>query len=159
MIRSAIPEDWDSVWLIIGPTIRAGETYSIDRDINEADARAYWMGSDRETFVLEEGGHVLGTYFLRANASGGAAHVANCGYMTTAAAQGRGVARRMCEHSLSHAKARGYRAIQFNFVVSSNERAIGLWESLGFEVVGRLPLAFKHPAQGYIDAFVMFRKL
>jgi ribosomal protein S18 acetylase RimI-like enzyme len=159
MIRSAIPEDWDAVWSIIGPVIRAGETYSIDRDISEADAREYWMGSDRETFVLEEAGDALGTYYMCANASGGGDHVSNCGYMTAAAAQGRGVARRMCEHSLSHAKARGYRAIQFNFVVSSNERAIGLWESLGFEVVGRLPLAFKHPSQGYIDALIMYRTL
>jgi ribosomal protein S18 acetylase RimI-like enzyme len=65
----------------------------------------------------------------------------------------------MYEHSLIHAQSSGYRAMQFNFVVSSNERAVRLWQSLGFEIVGRLPGAFRHPAQGYVDALVMYRSL
>jgi ribosomal protein S18 acetylase RimI-like enzyme len=93
---------------------------------------------------------------MRANQAGGGKHICNCGYMTSAAATGRGVARAMCEHSLDHAGRRGYRGMQFNFVVSSNTRAVALWESLGFEIVGRLPQAFLHPTQGYIDALVMF---
>jgi ribosomal protein S18 acetylase RimI-like enzyme len=159
LIRPATQDDEEAIWRIIGPTIRAGETYALDRDMSETDALVYWMGSDRDTFVAEEQGRVVGTYFLRANQAGAGAHVANCGYMTDRAAAGRGIARRMCEHSLELARSRGYRAMQFNFVVSTNERAVGLWKALGFEVVGRLPLAFRHPTQGYVDALVMFRSL
>jgi ribosomal protein S18 acetylase RimI-like enzyme len=158
-IRPADMNDAASIWRIIGPTIRAGETYALDRNMTEADALAYWMGDDRETFVAEEAGEILGTYYIRPNQAGGGRHVCNCGYMTGAAATGRGVARAMCLHSVEHARQRGYRAMQFNFVVSSNIRAVKLWESLGFGVVGRLPQAFHHPTLGYVDAFVMFRRL
>ena len=109
--------------------------------------------------MAEDGGQVLGTYYLRANFAGGAAHVANCGYMTARAAQGRGVARAMCEHSLDRARARGFRAMQFNCVVSTNTRAAALWEGLGFAIVGRLPGAFAHPTKGEVDALVMYRRL
>jgi GNAT superfamily N-acetyltransferase len=117
------------------------------------------LSPDKETFVAEEEGVILGTYFLRANQAGGGRHVGNCGYMTCATAMGRGVARRMCEHSLDHARSRGFRAVQFNFVVSTNERAVRLWQSMGFEIVGRLPDAFRHPAHGFVDALVMYRTL
>jgi ribosomal protein S18 acetylase RimI-like enzyme len=159
LIRPARPEDYAAIWDIIAPTIRAGETYALPPHMTEADALAYWLGPDKETFVAEDQGAIIGTYYIRANQSGGGDHVSNCGYMTRAAAVGRGVARRMGEHSLDHARARGFRAMQFNFVVSSNERAVGLWQKLGFEIVGRLPLAFRHPAHGYVDALVMFRRL
>jgi ribosomal protein S18 acetylase RimI-like enzyme len=159
LIRPARPQDAVAVWSIIGPTIRAGETYTLDRDMSEDAALAYWMEADKETFVAEEAGIIRGTYYMRANQAGGGNHVCNCGYMTGANATGRGVARRMCEHSLEHARARGYRAMQFNFVVSTNERAIRLWQSLGFDIVGRLPLAFKHPCRGNVDALVMYRPL
>jgi ribosomal protein S18 acetylase RimI-like enzyme len=139
--------------------IRAGETYPLPRDMTQAGAIAYWMGPDRETFVAEEDGRVLGTYYLRANQLGGGAHVANCGYITASDTTGRGIGRRMCEHSLEYARSRGFRAMQFNFVVSTNERAIKLWQRLGFETVGRLPLAFNHPTHGYVDALIMFRPL
>jgi ribosomal protein S18 acetylase RimI-like enzyme len=102
---------------------------------------------------------VVGTYFLQANQRGGGAHVANCGYVTAADAGGRGVARAMCMHSLERAKWRGFIAMQFNFVVSSNKRAIELWQRLGFEIVGTLPGAFRHPRLGFVDAFVMYRTL
>lgn len=159
MIRPATPADTVAVWAILEPVIRAGEAYALDRDMREGDALAYWFGADKEVFVAEEEGTVLGTYYLRANQAGGGAHVCNAGYMTGAAATGRGVARAMCLHSLDHARARGFRAMQFNFVVSSNVRAVGLWQSLGFEVVGRLPGAFDHPADGFVDALVMVRAL
>jgi ribosomal protein S18 acetylase RimI-like enzyme len=159
LIRPARPEDAVVLWSIIGPVIRAGETYTLDRQMSEGDALAYWLAADKETFVAEENGVILGTYFIRSNQAGGGAHVCNCGYITSAAATGRGIARLMCQHSLNHARARGYRAMQFNFVVSTNERAVRLWESLGFEIVGRLPLAFKHPIHGYVDALVMFQSL
>jgi len=127
--------------------------------MSEADALAYWLAADKDTFVAEEDGSIVGTYFIRQNQAGGGAHVCNCGYMTSNAATGRGIARLMCQHSLDYARARGYRAMQFNFVVSTNERAVRLWESLGFKTVGRLPLAFKHPIRGYVDALVMFQAL
>jgi ribosomal protein S18 acetylase RimI-like enzyme len=159
LIRPAEKRDEDAIWAVIEPTIRAGETYTLDRDLSREDALAYWMGPDRETFVAEEDGLVLGTYYIRPNQEGGGRHVCNCGYMTAPHASGRGVARRMHEHSLEHARARGFRAMQFNFVVSANERAVKLWQSLGFETVGRLPGAFLHPTRGYVDALVMYRTL
>jgi len=158
-IRMARPEDATAIWSIIEPVVRAGETYTLDQDLSEKDALAYWLGPDKETFVTEEDGTILGTYYMRTNQAGGGRHVCNCGFMTSANATGRGVARRMCEHALAHARSRGYRGMQFNFVVSTNERAVRLWQKLGFETIGRLPLAFHHPAHGYVDALVMFRPL
>ena len=159
LIRPVRPKDAGAIWSILEPTIRAGETYTLDPQMSEADALAFWLGADKDTFVAEEDGSIVGTYFIRQNQAGGGAHVCNCGYMTSNAATGRGIARLMCQHSLDYARARGYRAMQFNFVVSTNERAVRLWESLGFKTVGRLPLAFKHPTRGYVDALVMFQEL
>jgi ribosomal protein S18 acetylase RimI-like enzyme len=119
------------------------------------DALAYWISPQHEVFVAVEDGAVVGTYCLRANQQGGGSHVANCGYVTAGHAAGRGVARAMCAHSLDRARSRGFRAMQFNFVISSNERAVRLWQSFGFEIVGRLPGAFLHPVLGYVDALVM----
>jgi L-amino acid N-acyltransferase YncA len=158
-IREAEAGDAAAIAAIILPTIRAGATYALDRDMSEADALAYWLAPDKETFVAAEAGAIVGTYYMRPNQAGGGRHVCNCGYMTRADAAGRGVARRMCEHSLAHARALGYRAMQFNFVVSTNVRAVRLWQSLGFAIVGGLPGAFHHPAQGYVDALVMYQVL
>ena len=158
-IRNAEARDADAILAIILPTIREGSTYALDPAMSAADALAYWTASDKETFVAEDGGVILGTYYMRQNQAGGGSHVCNCGYMTSAFATGRGIARRMGEHSLEHARSRAYRAMQFNFVVSVNERAVRLWHSLGFETVGRLPLAFHHPDAGYVDALVMYRSL
>lgn len=158
-IRPAETRDDDAIWRIIGPTIRAGETYALPRDMSAADAVAYWRSPGHEVFVADDNGMIVGTYYLRGNQRGGGAHVANCGYMTAAEASGRGVARAMCVHSLVHAKERGFRAMQFNFVVGSNTRAIALWQSFGFAIVGRLPAAFAHPRLGDVDAVVMYRAL
>lgn len=156
-IRPATPADADAIWSILDPVIRAGETYALDRGMNREAALAYWLADD--AFVAEDDGAVVGTYYLRRNQAGGGAHVCNCGYMVSATASGRGVARAMGAHSLEHARSRGFRAMQFNFVVSSNERAVRLWQSLGFAIVGRLPGAFAHPRLGEVDALVMFRTL
>ena len=158
-IRRATPADAAGIWAMLQPVIEEGETYALDRDMKREEALSYWMGGDRETFVAEEEGALVGTYYLRRNQAGGGSHVANCGYVTSREASGRGVARRMCLHSVDRAKRGGYRAMQFNFVVSTNERAVGLWQSLGFTIVGRLPDAFRHPSAGFVDAFVMFRSL
>jgi ribosomal protein S18 acetylase RimI-like enzyme len=158
-IRAATASDGDAIWKILEPVIRGGDTYTLPADMTREDALAYWSSPGHEVFVAEENGEILGTYYLRANQKGGGAHVANCGYMTAPWASGRGIARAMCQHSLEHAKARGFRAVQFNFVVGSNERAVRLWQSLGFEIVGRLPRAFVHPTLGAVDALVMYRYL
>jgi ribosomal protein S18 acetylase RimI-like enzyme len=159
LIRPACPADGDAIWMIIGPTIRAGETYALDRDLSADAAPAYWLGADRDTFVVETDGVLLGTYYLRPNQLGGGRHVSNCGFMTSAAATGRGIARLMYAHAEAQARAQGYRAMQFNFVVSSNARAVRLWQSLGFAIVGRLPGAFQLPSAAFVDALVMFKTL
>jgi L-amino acid N-acyltransferase YncA len=156
-IRSAAASDQDAIWAILEPVIRAGETYTLPRDMTRDQALAYWFAPEHEAFVAEDDGQVVGTYFLQANQKGGGSHVANCGYMTAQHATGKGIARAMCLHSLDRARERGFRAMQFNFVVSTNERAVGLWKSCGFEVVGTLPEAFLHPRLGYVSALIMFR--
>ena len=158
-IHPATELDRDAIWAILEPMIRLGETYALPLDMNKQQALEYWFAADKETFVWKENDAVLGTYFLKANQQGGGAHVANCGYVTAPAAQGRGIARQMCLHSMERARERGFRAMQFNLVVSTNERAIKLWTSLGFEIVGRLPLAFAHPTLGLVDALVMYRQI
>jgi ribosomal protein S18 acetylase RimI-like enzyme len=159
LIRPATPDDAAALWGILEPMIRAGETYTLDRDMDRDAALGYWLAPEKETFVAEQDGAIVGTYFLRANQAGGGRHVCNCGYVTAGDAGGRGVARRMCEHSQARARERGFRAMQFNFVVSSNERAVRLWSSLGFATVGRLPGAFEHPSLGFVDALVMYKAL
>jgi len=159
VIRKTIANDSDAIWKILEPVIRGGDTYTLPADMKREEALAYWNSPGHEVFVAEENGKILGTYYLRVNQKGGGAHVANCGYMTAPRASGRGVARAMCQHSLEYAKTRGFRAMQFNFVVSSNERAVRLWQGMGFEIVGRLQGAFVHPALGAVDALVMYRHL
>lgn len=159
IIRKALPGDAAAIAAIILPVIREGTTYALDPAMGEAEALGYWMDPAKETFVAEEDGAVLGTYYMRANQAGGGDHVCNCGYMTAGTATGRGIARSMCAHSLGHARSRGYRAMQFNFVVSTNARAVRLWQSLGFDIAGQLPGAFRHPEHGYVDALIMYQTL
>ena len=159
-IRPASPHAHaEQIWAILEPTIRAGDTYTLPRDMTRKDALEYWFTPQHEVLVAEENAQILGTYFLQANQLGGGSHVANCGYITAPWATGRGVARAMCAHSLDRARERGFNAMQFNFVVSTNKRAIALWQSFGFEIVGRLPCAFQHPTEGFVDALVMYRSL
>lgn len=158
-IRPATEADHAAILAIVAPVLRAGETYAVDRDLSDEQVLAYWFAPSHEVFVAEEEGVILGSYYLMANRGGGGAHVANCGYVTAHAAQGKGVARAMCLHSLARAAERGFRAMQFNHVVSTNARAVALWQSLGFEIVGTLPDAFAHPTLGLVDSYVMFRAL
>lgn len=159
LIRPFRETDVEALWRVLEPVIRAGETYALPHDMTRDAALAYWTGPDRETFVAESDGRIAGTYYLKVNQAGGGAHVANCGYVTAAEFSGRGIARAMCLHSLDRARERGFRAMQFNLVISTNERAVRLWQSLGFETVGRLPHAFAHPRLGDVDALVMYRLL
>jgi ribosomal protein S18 acetylase RimI-like enzyme len=158
-IRLAQDSDGNALWSILEPVLRAGETYALPRDWSRDEALAFWFLAGHEVFVAEEEGGVVGTYYLHANQRGGGAHVANCGYVTAASAAGRGVATAMCRHSLERAAQRGFRAMQFNLVLSSNTRAVELWQRLGFAIVGTIPAAFDHPNLGFVDAFVMYRGL
>lgn len=159
LIRPALPADNAAIWRVLEPTFRAGETYPVARDIGEREALAYWHAPANSVFVAEDGGALLGTYYLRANTGGPGAHVANCGYVVAPEAMGRGVGRAMCMDSLERARTRGFRAMQFNLVIATNARAMHLWQSCGFEIVGRLPGAFEHPKHGFVDALVMYRAL
>jgi RimJ/RimL family protein N-acetyltransferase len=158
-IRPAFARDGPAIWRILEPILRAGETYALPRDWPEAEAVGFWMGEDHEAFVAEEQGRIVGTYYLHPNQHGGGDHIVNCGYATAAEMAGRGVATAMCRHSLQTSAARGFRAMQFNFVVSTNENAVRLWLHLGFSVVGTIPEAFRHPRLGLVDAFVMHRQI
>ncbi|WP_332693934.1 GNAT family N-acetyltransferase [Devosia sp.] len=158
-IRSATEADWPHLWVIIEPIMREGETFALPRDGSEAIARAYFASPEKVNFVAEDDGVVLGASYVRANQQGGGSHIANCGYMTSPAARGRGIARALCAHSIDYCRAQGFLGIQFNFVVSTNEPAVALWQKLGFGIVGTLPQAFNHPVHGYVDSYVMFRTL
>jgi ribosomal protein S18 acetylase RimI-like enzyme len=158
-IRPAVRTDADAIWSLLEPIVREGETFALPRDMSRADAIAWWHAGGNEVFVAEEGGTILGSYFIHPNQLGPGSHVSNCGYATAPAARGKGVARAMCAHSLEHARARGYRSMQFNIVVSTNAPAVHLWESLGFQTLCRVPGAFAHPSLGYVDTLVMFRSL
>jgi len=158
-IRYAREGDFAALWPILRGVIRAGDTYTIEPGLTREAVREMWMQSPRATYVAEIAGEVLGTYYIKTNQPGGGAHVCNCGYMVAPAARGRGLARAMCLHSQAQARAMGYLAMQFNFVVETNRGAIALWEELGFETAGRLPRAFRHPTEGLVDARVMYKWL
>jgi len=159
-IREYRESDWAKIWPILQQTIGAGDTYTFSPQSTEEEIRNAWIEVPARTFVAcDVEGRILGTYFIKANQPGLGAHVCNCGYVVTPVAQGRGIASLMCEHSQAQALAMGFKAMQFNFVVSTNTRAIRLWERLGFSVVGRLPWAFNHQRLGYVDALIMFKRL
>lgn len=158
-IRLARDSDFDAIWPILRDVFRAGETYAVDPQISRDDCLDYWMMTPAATFVAEEGGAILGTYYIRTNQPGGGAHICNCGYVVAEAARGQGLARRMCQHSQLEARTLGYRAMQFNFVLASNVGAVRLWHKLGFQTVGTIPDAFHHPQEGMVDALVMYKRL
>ncbi len=158
-IRLATDEDADAIWSLLRPVFREGATYAIDPQISQGAALAYWMHTPRATYVVERDGAIIGTYYIKTNQQGGGAHVCNCGYIVGAAARGQGLAAQMCAASQTQARALGYRAMQFNLVLESNDGAVRLWHRLGFETVGMIPRAFAHPDQGLVAAHVMFKWL
>lgn len=186
-ILPATAADYDAIWRIFHEVVAPGDTYTFDPQISRDEALAYWFRPDTHTYVAESVGEavsfpgtatpkafasrqpsptvarknrtVVGTYILRPNRPSLGAHVSNASFMVAPAARGRGIGRAMGEHCLEEARRLGFRAMQFNFVVSTNDSAIGLWKKLGFEIVGTLPAAFRHAQKGYVDAYVMFRNL
>ena len=158
-IREATNTDFDLIWPIFQEVVTAGDTYAYSPDSTKEQAFHLWMEIPRKTFVIEHNNKVLGTYYIKTNQGGPGDHVCNCGYMVSSKARGKGLATTMCEHSQNVACELGYKAMQFNFVASTNQGAIKLWDKLGYETVGHLPKAFNHPSEGYVDALVMFKRL
>lgn len=159
MIRDITKNDFQQFWPTFQHIIEAQETYAFAPSMSEAQAYALWCEAPVKTFVFEQDGTILGSYYIKANAAGPGSHVCNCGYMVSAAARGKGVARQMCEHSQQVAAELGFRAMQFNSVVSTNTVAVSLWQKLGFTIVGTLPKAYRHRTEGYVDCLVMFKTL
>jgi GNAT superfamily N-acetyltransferase len=159
LIREATKSDFEKIWPIFSEISSAGETYAYPRDITKEEGKKLWMDMPRKTFVAEREEGILGTYYIKTNQAGPGSHVCNCGYMVTPISRGKGVATAMCEHSQQIALELGYEAMQFNLVASTNKGAVRLWLKLGFDIVGRLPRAFKHPSKGNVDAFVMYKWL
>jgi ribosomal protein S18 acetylase RimI-like enzyme len=181
-IRAATDADHESIWNIFHDVVAAGDTYGLASNISREDAMAYWFAHGTHTYVAEFGREpvgeadsfpvtptpspaikpnpgIVGTYILRPNQSGGGSHVANAAFMVATSARGQGIGRAMAEHCLSEAHRLGFRAMQFNYVISTNIAAIRLWQDLGFEIVGTLAGAFRHPAKGNVDVYVMYRSL
>jgi len=159
-IRNYQADDWEQVWPMIETVFRAGETFPVSPQISEADAKAYWIDTPQYTFVAcDDDNILLGSYYIKPNQPGLGSHVCNCGYIVAEQARGRGVAIAMCEHSQQQAVSLGYRAMQYNLVVSTNVKAIHLWKKMGFQQVGVLPRAFRSQSAGYVDALVMYKQL
>jgi L-amino acid N-acyltransferase YncA len=158
-IRLATDADRDATWNIFHDVIAEGDAFVFEPNTPREEALAYWFQFSTHTYVAEQDRQVVGSYILKANQPGLGAHVANAGYMVAPSARGLGVGRKMGEHSLTEARRLGFRAIQFNFVVSTNESAVHLWQELGFKIVGTLPGAFRHAQKGFVDVYVMFRSL
>ena len=159
VIRPATTGDQGAIWSLLEPVFRAGDTYAVDPNISAAEALSYWMDQPRATYVAEISGKIIGTYYIRTNQQGGGDHICNCGYVVGDAARGRGVAAAMCGHSQEQARALGYRAMQFNFVLASNAGALRLWQRLGFDVIGTIPDAFRHPALGMVAAHILYKAI
>lgn len=158
-IRVSNSDDFDQIWPFFHGIVAAGESYPYPQDTTFEEGRSYWYDPPKVVYVFEESGRILGTYSLKPNMPGLGAHVCNCGYMVAPEARGRGVASALCEHSQETARALGFKAMQYNLVVSTNEQAVRLWQKMGFEIAGRLPGAFAHPVHGYVDALVLYKWL
>lgn len=158
-VRRATEADWPALWPIIRTVLAAGDTYTLDPDTPEHEARDYWMGQDITTYVAEADGEIVGTYALRANQRGLGNHVANAGFMVRADQAGRGIGALLGTHAIEAARAAGFHAMQFNAVVSTNRRAVALWRRLGFNVIGSVPWGFRHRTRGYVDLHIMYRVL
>jgi ribosomal protein S18 acetylase RimI-like enzyme len=158
LIREASSPDDEAIWQLIAPVIRAGETYAVPTGMSRDEALAWWRAGAQEIHVAETWPQILGTYYLGSNEAAGPG-VATCGFVASPAARGRGIGRAMAAHSLERARALGFKAMQFDFVVATNQSAVHLWQSFNFEIASRLPRAFDHPRSGLVDVYVMHRRL
>lgn len=158
-IRPAEDDDFDSIWSIFHSIVIKGETYAYPPETDREGAYELWVEKPQQTFVAEVDSQILGTYYIKPNQPSLGSHVCNCGYMVAEDARGRGIATQMCLHSQEVARSLGYKAMQFNLVVASNEGAVRLWKKLGYEVIGTIPKAFQHRTASFVDAYVMYKWL
>ncbi len=159
-IRPLEENDWEKIWPFMEPNIRSGETYPYAMDMSSDEAYGMWVGVTEQAYVAEdETSQILGTYYIKPNQPTLGAHVANCGYIVAPESRGKGIATQMCEHSQAEALTRGYRAMQYNLVVATNDVGYRLWTKLGFETIGRLKGAFNHREHGYVDAYIKYKTL
>lgn len=156
-IRKAENSDFKQIWTILHETFLKGDTYSFSPDTSQEEAFHLWMDTPLATYVAIENEQIVGTYFIKANQPGLGAHVCNAGYVISTDARGKGLGRLMCEHSLKVARIYGFKAMQYNFVVSTNQVAVELWEKCGFKIVGTLPNAYNHQKKGLVDVYVMYQ--
>lgn len=159
MIREMTRSDFDTFWPTFEKVINAQETYAFDPNMNQEQAYQLWCELPLKTFVYVSDGQVLGSYYIKPNAMGPGDHICNCGYMVSEAARGKGIAHKMCEHSQQVAAESGFKAMQFNAVVSTNEVAVKLWQKLGFNIIGTIPSAYRHGRLGYVDSYIMYKPL
>lgn len=158
--RLATEIDFPLIRDMLRDTFAAEAYYALTNEMSDDFISDYWFKGDaNETWIVEENGQVLGTYYMQRNRPGLGGHVANCGYIVSPHAQGKGIGRKMGEHSLARAGERGFRAMQFNFVVSTNEKAVKLWKDLGFRVIGTVPGGYHFQRRRYDDAYIMFREI
>ncbi len=158
-IREATEADFEEIWPIFHEIASAGEAYAYPRELSKSEGKRLWMEVPRKTYIADSEEGILGTYYIKTNQAGPGSHVCNCGYMVPSSSRGKGIATAMCEHSQQIALELGYEAMQFNFVASTNEGAVRLWQKLGYEIVGLLPQAFRHPSKDHVDALVMYKWL
>lgn len=158
-IREATANDFEEIWPIFQEIASAGDTYAYPQNTSKEQAQRLWMVLPRKTFVAEGAGQILGSYYIKTNQTRPGSHVCNCGFMVSSKARNKVIATSMCEHSQKKAIGLCYKSMQFNFVATSNDGAVRLWNKLGFDTIGRLPKAFNHPTLGFIDALVMYKWL
>jgi L-amino acid N-acyltransferase YncA len=161
LIRAASTDDWRQIWPFLRQIVAAAETYAYDPEMDEASARELWLAGPpvRTVVAVERDGTVLGTASMYPNRPGPGSHIASASFMVDPRASGQGVGRALGEEALVWARSSGFRAMQFNAVVETNTRAVALWRSLGFEIIGTVPGAFRHPTAGYVGLHVMYRHL
>ena len=158
-IREFSNEDWESVWNILQQVFRSGETFPNDPNTSESEARDYWVSKPKFTYVAIQDGTIVGSYHLKDNQIGLGSHIANAGYVVSPNNRGRGVGTALADHSLNVAVNKGYTAIQFNLVVSTNNASLRLWNKFGFTTIGRIPKAFSYKDKGLVDAYILYKEL
>ncbi len=158
-IRKATNTDWEALWSIIKEVFLAGNTYPHAPETTKEEAYKAWMLLPTVTYLAMNNNEVAGTYYIKPNQPGLGSHVCNAGYIVDGKARGKGIGHAMCTHSLKEAIKLGFKAMQFNLVVSTNVKAFKLWKDMGFDVIGTLPKAFNHKEEGLVDAYIMYKWL
>lgn len=158
-VRPYKQSDQEAVWGIINQVIAGGETYVFYPDSSRDKMMDYWLAREKKVYVVLYDDAIAGTFNIKANMPDRASHVANASYMVSPTHEGKGIGLFMANYSLKEAKRLGYLAMQFNIVIKSNDRAVGLWKKVGFRIIGEIPNAFDHPRLGMTNAYVMYKEL